>query len=150
MTTAMVTLFNADLFSPLKEIRWTKAATMMLSGKVHAMDCEEPLMTVRSRTMTLEIPPAVALKTYVFRPYREIAPTRRRILDRDRHSCAYCGEKAATIDHIHPQSRGGKNTWENLVAACESCNSKKGNSLLSECGMKLLWEPYVPATVGRR
>lgn len=64
------------------------------------------------------------------------------ILRRD--PCSYCGtiqvkpqghKKAgkihASIDHIHPKGHGGLNSWGNYAAACNDCNSRKGdNSLL--------------------
>lgn len=58
---------------------------------------------------------------------------KRRILERDRYRCRYCGGwENIGIDHIHPVSRGGSNDDENLVACCRSCNSRKSNKLLSE------------------
>jgi hypothetical protein len=70
--------------------------------------------------------------------------TKRQVLVRDLRTCAYCLGFADSIDHVHPRSKGGENTWENLVAACKPCNHKKGNKLLSETNMKLQWEGYVP------
>jgi len=71
--------------------------------------------------------------------------SKRQVLIRDNRKCAYCGQFADTIDHVHPRSKGGGNTWDNLVAACRSCNHKKGNKLLSETNLVLQFEPYVPA-----
>lgn len=51
---------------------------------------------------------------------------RAQVLDRDHHTCAYCGRPAATVDHLIPVSRGGPNTSHNLVAACAACNRRKG------------------------
>jgi len=68
---------------------------------------------------------------------------RQRILRRDHYRCYYCrvwlypsqqGAVAPTIDHVVPRSRGGGNDPDNLVAACFSCNQKKGDSLLLACG----------------
>jgi 5-methylcytosine-specific restriction endonuclease McrA len=65
-------------------------------------------------------------------------PTRALIYQRDDHTCQYCGsQKKLTIDHIVPRSRGGQDTWENMVVACSTCNTKKGNTLLEQTGMKL-------------
>jgi len=49
-----------------------------------------------------------------------------KILERDEYMCAYCGRKAATVDHIHPKAKGGGETWDNLVACCKRCNMVKG------------------------
>jgi 5-methylcytosine-specific restriction endonuclease McrA len=69
-------------------------------------------------------------------------PTRALIYQRDDHTCQYCGsQKRLTIDHVVPKSRGGQDTWENMVVACSSCNTKKGNTLLEQTGMKLKRTP---------
>lgn len=51
--------------------------------------------------------------------------TRLRVLARDSHTCAYCGDVANEVDHIIPLVRGGSDDMENLVACCRSCNSSK-------------------------
>ena len=70
------------------------------------------------------------------------------LFGRDRSLCLYCGRVFAhamlTRDHVVPRSRGGKDEWENVVAACKRCNHHKGNRLPHECGMELLALPYVP------
>lgn len=74
--------------------------------------------------------------------------TNNELFARDQWTCAYCGGVFAplklTRDHIIPVSRGGKDTWMNVVAACEWDNHKKDDSLLEECGMELLFAPYTP------
>jgi 5-methylcytosine-specific restriction endonuclease McrA len=67
------------------------------------------------------------------------------IYARDNHTCQYCGATTRlTIDHVVPKCRGGGDTWENLVVACSSCNTKKGNTLLEQTGMKLARQPRAP------
>jgi 5-methylcytosine-specific restriction endonuclease McrA len=67
------------------------------------------------------------------------------IYKRDNHTCQYCGsKKSLTIDHVIPRSRGGQDTWENMVVACSSCNTKKGHTLLEQTGMKLMKNPKSP------
>lgn len=74
--------------------------------------------------------------------------SRKNIFHRDNHICQYCNKKfkanELNIDHIVPRSRGGSNSWNNLVTSCISCNAKKDNSLLSEIGWKLTKEPKEP------
>lgn len=77
--------------------------------------------------------------------YRHPSVTRKGVLKRDRHRCAYCGEHATTIDHVLPKSRGGEMSWLNLVAACTPCNGTKKNRTPDEAGMPLLIEPFVPS-----
>lgn len=66
------------------------------------------------------------------------------VLRRDRHTCAYCGAHAATVDHIVPLSRGGQNSWTNTVACCSACNTKKADHTPEEAGMPLRWHPFAP------
>ncbi|MBG0739009.1 HNH endonuclease [Paeniglutamicibacter antarcticus] len=59
--------------------------------------------------------------------------------------CAYCTKgRAETVDHVIPQSRGGLNTWLNLVGCCFVCNQRKADRTPAEAGMKLLLTPYAP------
>lgn len=69
------------------------------------------------------------------------------VLKRDKHLCGYCGRKADTVDHIHPQSRGGRDQWLNTVAACKPCNSLKADKLLEETDMVLMIEPTIPTRI---
>lgn len=76
--------------------------------------------------------------------YREAAWSRQSLLRRDRRTCAYCGGRADTVDHVLPASRGGGWEWANTVAACESCNRRKGHRTPTEAGMPLRFDPFVP------
>lgn len=84
--------------------------------------------------------------------YRQPTVSRKGVLKRDAHSCAYCGRHATTIDHVLPKSRGGAMAWLNLVAACARCNSNKKNRTPEEAGMPLRIKPFVPSrlTLGDR
>jgi hypothetical protein len=72
----------------------------------------------------------------------------RELFRRDRFICAYCGglfsERDLTRDHVHPISKGGADTWVNCVTACMTCNHKKGDKLLQDAGMQLIYVPYAP------
>ncbi len=76
------------------------------------------------------------------------ALTNRRLFRRDDHMCLYCGDylydSELTRDHVVPVSRGGEDTWENVVTACRECNHRKADMLIDECGMRLLAIPYAP------
>lgn len=90
----------------------------------------------------------IRLIEYIRLPHRRLManhPTRNLIYKRDGYTCAYCGAKERlTIDHIHPSSRGGEDTWENLVTACCKCNSLKGNRTPQESNMILRVIPKAP------
>ena len=89
--------------------------------------------------MTMERPDVIRLVSYVRIPReahrRKI--TRRAVLARDSWTCQYCGstKSGLTVDHVIPRSRGGKSVWENIVAACATCNRRKGNRLPREIHM---------------
>lgn len=70
--------------------------------------------------------------------------TKRGVLRRDKHVCGYCGDYAATVDHIVPLSRGGQNTWTNTVACCGPCNTRKADRTPAEAGMPLRIRAYAP------
>ena len=74
--------------------------------------------------------------------------TNQALFGRDRNVCLYCGgsfsDSSLTRDHIVPTSRGGKDSWDNVVSACKRCNHYKGNRLLEECNVQLLALPYLP------
>jgi hypothetical protein len=76
------------------------------------------------------------------------ALTNKRLFRRDSNMCMYCGDYLydfeLTRDHVVPVSRGGADTWENVVTACRECNHRKDNRMLSEIGMRLLAVPYAP------
>jgi 5-methylcytosine-specific restriction endonuclease McrA len=66
------------------------------------------------------------------------------VLRRDGWRCAYCSKAANTIDHVQPKSRGGSDTWDNLVACCFRCNNQKSDRTLSELGWELKVTPKMP------
>lgn len=103
---------------------------------------------VRSPSLHLIVPRVVRLLTYDKLPKHDVKLTRKSLYERDRHVCQYCGDKFKTedlnIEHIMPKSRGGQNSWENLVTACIDCNRKKGNRTPDEAGMKLIRSPRKP------
>ena len=101
---------------------------------------------IRSVSLTMPFPSVVRLSSFVRIPYKKIILSRKNILRRDGHRCQYCGrgDVPLTLDHIHPRSKGGEDSWENLVAACVKCNNKKGDGTPAEAGMPLLRVPMKP------
>lgn len=99
----------------------------------------------------LETQSIIAVRGHGFNPHKHarVGISNRTLFGRDRYICGYCGGhfpnfRDLSRDHIVPRSRGGSNTYQNLVTSCRSCNAKKGDRLLSEVGMELLYVPYEP------
>ena len=97
-----------------------------------------PIVASRSRATNVSIDPAPAL-------------TNAALFSRDRHLCLYCGEHYSrghlTRDHVVPLSKGGRDTWENVVSACLDCNVTKGSRTPAQAKMPLLAVPYRPSWV---
>ncbi len=138
-----VLLLNAT-FEPLAVVTARRAVVLMLSGKAECVEASAG-SAFHSASLTLPAPSVMRLCRYVRVPYRRAVPmTRGGVLRRDGRRCAYCDKRADTIDHVVPRSRGGQHTWENCVAACRSCNSRKADRLLEELGWKLGVVPRPP------
>lgn len=103
---------------------------------------------IHTPSFSLLVPQVIMLTRYARRPPQQVKFSRRNIYLRDGHTCQYCGEQPPrdelTIDHVIPRSRGGRTTWENVVLACVRCNTRKGNRLPEESGMRLRRPPLRP------
>lgn len=90
-------------------------------------------------------PSVVRLSYFVKVPLRARASlSRRAVMVRDNFECQYCGRPADNVDHVVPKSRGGAHTWENVVAACRPCNSRKENRHFKDVGLRLRHAPRAP------
>jgi 5-methylcytosine-specific restriction endonuclease McrA len=92
---------------------------------------------------------AIKGKAMAIRAFSQVPPlNNRELFRRDRQLCAYCGGEFSFIrltrDHIRPVSRGGLDTWMNVVTACRHCNGLKRNRTPEEAGVQLKYAPYVP------
>jgi 5-methylcytosine-specific restriction endonuclease McrA len=95
----------------------------------------------------LRVPAILRLIKLIRSIYRAgVTFSKRNVFVRDGFRCAYCGShrERLSIDHIIPRSRGGRTSFENCVAACKSCNLKKGGRTPSEAGMYLRTKAYQP------
>jgi len=130
-------------YEPLCVVPSRRAAVLVLDHKADVLhDTGEAL---RSERLTLAVPSVIRLRHFVKVPYRRRAPLNRRgIFARDGHRCQYCSAGAESIDHVVPRSKGGEHTWENVVAACRSCNVRKRDRLLHETSMVLRGTPTAP------
>ena len=141
-----VLVLNQD-YSALTVCGVQRAILLMHLQKVHLVESVDGRY-VRSPSTRFPWPSIVRLKTYAQVPYKRVMLSRKNVLKRDQNTCQYCGrERNLTIDHVVPKSRGGRDTWENLVAACVSCNNQKGDRTPEEAGMELARQPFRPSYV---
>jgi len=90
-----------------------------------------------NKDLDIKRPSIIRVYKYV-NTYKNVSLTRENVFKRDNHECVYCGScKNLTIDHVIPQSKGGKDSWDNLVTACRSCNAEKADLTLEEYGKEI-------------
>jgi 5-methylcytosine-specific restriction endonuclease McrA len=139
-----VLVLNAS-YEPLNVTSVRRAHVLVFKGKAEVLEkLDRPLTT---STTSFSWPHVIRLVQYVRVPHgvqRKIS--RRAVFARDGWSCVYCGLSGGrlTLDHVVPRSRGGAHTWENCVAACRTCNSRKADRLLEELGWALRVKPVAP------
>lgn len=134
-------------YEALRIISLKKALTLVSKG---VADVEVSTDILVHRRLGIYAPSVIRLRRYHHIPLRAQQATRKNIFLRDGHRCQYCGKRfepqKLTLDHIVPRSRGGPNTWNNLVTCCHADNNSKGDRLLEECGMVLIRRP-LPQTI---
>jgi 5-methylcytosine-specific restriction endonuclease McrA len=135
--TAEVVAQNNGSFATYDFIRWIDQPT---NGS------REDIIHTPNRK--LKVPRVIRLLSYDKLPRQEVKFSRKSIMARDEYRCQYCNKKLAaaklSIDHIIPRSRGGSSNWDNLVACCSKCNTKKGGKTPKEARMKLIHKPTPP------
>jgi 5-methylcytosine-specific restriction endonuclease McrA len=138
-----VLVLNAN-FEPLNICNTRRAMGLVLTGKANlVLNGRGEIKTV---SRSFPRPSIIRLEKMIKRPRPTIKLNKREILRRDDYTCQYCGMRLGqlTIDHIVPRRLGGQHVWENLVAACPSCNHRKGGRTLEQAQMRLLHPPSEP------
>lgn len=155
----MKTVLQLDVTgTPQKWITPHEAASFLCEGDV-AWSLGDTVAVLRGGVSrktgllsTMEIPSIIATKGVARINQLEVVPSLTRhndkLFQRDRHVCAYCGQvfhkDHLTREHIVPQSKGGKDTWTNVVTACGPCNHRKAARTPEQANMPLLYLPYAP------
>lgn len=131
-------------YEPLAVVSFKRALVLVMNEKATVIERIDgnPVWGIRGE---VDRPAVIVLTRYVRVPgARRVPVTRRGVLRRDAHRCAYCGKGATTIDHVLPRSRDGADSWENLVACCLRCNNVKGDRTPQEMNWELRWVPQPP------
>jgi 5-methylcytosine-specific restriction endonuclease McrA len=131
-------------YEPLNVCSVRRALVLLFKDKAEVI--EQSGAAYRSERAAYELPHVIRLRSYVHVPRRNATRiSRRAVFARDRHRCQYCGsERHLTVDHVVPRSKGGADTWDNLVTSCAPCNRKKGDRPLHVAGLNLLRPPRRP------
>ncbi len=140
-------VLNADFrplsYFPLSLWSWQDAVKAAYCERVTII--AEYDAVVHSPSVEINIPSVIVLKDYV-KPVKSTAFTRFNLFLRDEFTCQYCGSTGdMTFDHVIPRARGGKTTWQNVVASCSPCNLRKGSKLVKEAQMQLTKPPREPS-----
>jgi len=137
-----VLVLNAT-FEPINVTAVRRAMVLMLKGVAQAEELNHA--EVHSPSRALRVPSVIRLLAYRHIPQQSRALSRKNILLRDRNTCQFCGRifsaSELTLDHVVPRSRGGRSSWENLVACCYLCNNHKGDRTPEEAGLQLVRRP---------
>ena len=141
-----VLILNAD-YRAFSVCSVYKAFLLVYMDKAEVVNKAKDVF-LRTVDRAYEVPSVIKLCRYVNMPYKGVMLSRQNIFKRDGNRCVYCGSaRELTLDHVIPKSREGKTTWNNLVTACKTCNSKKGDFLPEEIDMPLPYKPYKPSFV---
>ena len=139
-------------FEPLTMVPVRRALRLVIDGKAEIVESDGQRV-VRSASLEVPRPAVIRLVRFVHVPRkfrRQVTNTF--LFARDDYRCQFCGRtngqlrhrECLTWDHLVPLSRGGTNEWANVVTACSTCNTRKGNRLPAECGLRPKREPYEP------
>lgn len=143
MINAPVLVLNQN-YEPLNVCDIRRAFRLLGADKAELL--ENNHQVIHTPSSSVSAPSVIRLIYLVKRPRPRVKLSRREVFTRDRNTCQYCGtvSRDLTIDHVIPKHRGGRHEWENLVAACRSCNHRKGSKTVAEARMRLLKEPRAP------
>jgi CRISPR/Cas system Type II protein with McrA/HNH and RuvC-like nuclease domain len=139
-----VLVLNFD-YTPLNVTSIRRGFVLVDKGKAEILkEYDNPIITTVGRLVK---PLIIRLLKFInYHNKKDLKISRQRIYQRDGFQCVYCGtHKNLTIDHVMPKSRGGANSWENMVTCCFTCNSKKGSKTPEEANMSMRVRPYKPS-----
>jgi 5-methylcytosine-specific restriction endonuclease McrA len=139
MATNVATGLEIEGEDHIRPVSWEEWITLPIREQ------DEAVHTVRGQ---IRVPTVVVAVNYAKVPKKRPKLCARTIRERDGNRCQYTGKllkpDEGSLDHVLPRSRGGKDTWENLVWSSKNVNSRKGDRLPHEAGLKLLSVPRAP------
>lgn len=142
---SQVLVLNYD-YTPLNVTSFQRGFILVDKGKAEIVKSDDnPIVSGYKNYVR---PVIIRLLRYIKHFTRTLRANRNRIYKRDGHQCVYCGSRRElTLDHVIPKSRGGSNSWTNLVTSCQKCNLKKADRTPEEARMKMTQKPFAPTLV---
>ncbi len=140
---AMKALVLNASYEPLSVVPVRRAVVLVLRNRADVVVSNGKKW--RSERIDMASPSVIRLRQFVKVPYaRRVPLNRRAVFMRDTNQCQYCGRSAENIDHVVPKAQGGTHSWENVVASCRRCNTKKGGRTPEQAGLRLRARPRAP------
>jgi 5-methylcytosine-specific restriction endonuclease McrA len=106
---------------------------------------QDAVRTARSQVLAPRVVVCVHFNKLIVKPPKLSMKALRK---RDNDTCAYTLKKLKpsemSMEHVVPQSKGGKTHWENIVLAHRDVNSRRGNLPLETVGLQLHVKPHAP------
>ncbi len=139
MATNVATALEIEGESHIRPVTWDEWITLPIR------DCDNAVHTVRG---AIRVPTVIVAVNFAKVPKKRPKLCAKTIRERDGNRCQYTGKllkpDEGSLDHVVPRSRGGKDAWENLVWSSKAVNTRKGNRLPHEAGLRLLTVPRAP------
>jgi len=139
MASNVATALEIESEIHIRPVTWDEWITLPIRGQDNA---------VRTAHGPVRVPMVIVAVNYARVPRKRPKLCAHAIRERDGNRCQYTGRvlqpEEGSLDHVVPRSRGGKNSWVNLVWSSKEVNARKGNRLPHEAGLKLLNVPRAP------
>ena len=139
MATNVATAQEIDGENSIRPVAWDEWIRLPI------LEQDNAVHTVRG---PIRVPTVIVAVNFAKVPKKRPKLCAKTIRERDGNRCQYTGKllkpDEGSLDHVLPRSRGGKDTWENLVWSSKDVNTRKGNRLPHEAGLRLLKAPRAP------
>jgi 5-methylcytosine-specific restriction endonuclease McrA len=139
MATNVATALDIEGESHIRPVQWDEWITLPVRESDHA---------VRTAHSIIRVPTVIVAVNFAKVPKKRPKLSAKNIRERDGNRCQYTGRllhpDEGSLDHVLPRSRGGRDTWDNLVWSAKDVNQRKADRLPHEAGLKLLSVPRAP------
>lgn len=126
-------------YTPRSIINSDRAFVIVYKGNAEVVHNHPESFQLVDSSLDIKKPSIIRVPNYIRHGHQKVPLTRANIFKRDNYKCVYCGEHhrgAMTLDHVVPRSKGGEDSFENLVTCCMPCNFEKDDLTVEEWGRK--------------